>query len=196
VGHLITARAVLEAEGLDRILLIPAATPPNKVGQPISPPQTRLAMLRAAVEGDGAFDVREMEVSRGGVSWTVETLDALREEEPEAEFFLILGSDQWRDFHRWREPRRMAEMARILVMERGSAEGTPPVFEDGPPPPSRVVQVPRIDLSSTWIRERVRSGLGVRNLVPEGVRQIIEAERLYLSDRRAGHDTRGDGGNP
>ncbi len=178
VGHLMVAQDVLEALGLDRVVFVPARVPPHKEGLSISPPDVRLAMLRAAVGDDPRFEVSELELRREGASYSVDTLRRLREERPEHELFFIIGADQFAELDTWREPEEIARLARLVVIPRG---GTEP----GAPPPGLdveydVVDVTRIGLSSTDIRERVRAGRSIRYLVPEGVLEIIEAHALYI----------------
>ncbi len=180
-GHLIVAQDVLEALELDRILFVPAARPPHKSHEGLAPASLRVRMVRSAVEGDPRFQVSDLELKRPGVSYTVDTLEELHDQYPEAELHLILGADQWADFGHWHKPRRIAELARLVLMTR---EGDRPSevdagFTDGPPPAFVELQVTQVDISSTRLRERLRAGRAIRYLVPEPVRRIIEAGKLY-----------------
>lgn len=181
IGHLIVGQEVLERLGLDRLLLVPAHRSPTKDREPGASAPARLKMVQAAVEGDPRFGVLEEEVSRPPPSFTVDTLREVRAKDPEAALHLLLGVDQWAEFARWRSARTIAEFATLVVVARAgeAAADRPPDFEDGPPPPVVEVPVPRIDLSSTLVRERVRTGRPVRYVVPEPVQRIIEAEGLY-----------------
>lgn len=173
-GHLIVAAEVHERLALDRLLFVPAADPPHKAVTGATPGQ-RVRMLRAALDGDERFAVDELEIDRGGASYTVDTLRELRAREGErAELFFLLGADQYRVFGSWREPREVARLARLTVMGRAGG-----AVEPGPAYPARVVEVSRIDISSTAIRQRVSEGRSVRYWVPEAVREMIEAERMY-----------------
>ena len=181
VGHLIVAQDVLDALDLDRILLVPAARPPHKSHEDLAPAALRARMVRSAVEDDPRFQVSDLELKRAGVSYTVDTLEELRDQHPEAELHLILGADQWADFGHWHKPRRIAELARLVLMTR---EGDRPSevdagFTDGPPPEFRELRVTRVEISSSRIRERLRAGRAVRYLVSEPVHRIIEAGKLY-----------------
>ncbi len=180
-GHLIVAQDVLEALDLDRILFVPAARPPHKSHEELTPAALRARMVRSAVEDDPRFQVSDLELKRAGVSYTVDTLEELRDQHPEAELHLILGADQWADFGHWHKPRRIVELAHLVLMTR---EGDRPSevdagFTDGPPPEFRELRVTRVEISSTRIRERLRTGRAIRYLVPEPVRRIIEAGKLY-----------------
>lgn len=186
VGHLVAAQAVHEALDLDRTLLIPSGTPPHKEGEVVAPATLRLRMVRAAVEEDARFQVSDLELRREGPSFTVDTLRALTEENGSLELFLILGADQWAGFGGWREPWDISALATLVVMTRngedpGSVDpGLPPDPESRRPIRMHAVAVPRIDLSSTGIRERIGTGRSVRYMVPESVHRILEASKLYL----------------
>jgi nicotinate-nucleotide adenylyltransferase len=173
-GHLIVAADAAEALALDLLLFVPAADPPHKPGAVVAAADLRLAMLRGATAGDPRFAVDDLELRRGGTSYTVDTLRELRAREPDAELVLLLGIDQFGAFEGWREPRTVARLARLGVLAR---QGETP--EPGGPFAATPVPVTRIDISSTVIRERVAAGRSIRYLVPEAVRAIIEEARLY-----------------
>jgi nicotinate-nucleotide adenylyltransferase len=173
------AQEVLEALELDRILFVPAAVPPHKQDEAegMTPGPLRMRMLKAAVGDDPRFSLSDLELRREGVSWTVDTVRDLREARPDAAFYLVLGADQWRAFGTWREPWEIARRATPVVMTR---EGEGVASSEHELPGCLEVPVPRIDISSTDIRERVRDGRSIRYLVPDDVRRIIEAAKLYL----------------
>jgi nicotinate-nucleotide adenylyltransferase len=173
VGHLIAAQEVYEQLGLDRLLLIPAAVPPHKRDETVSPGEVRLEMLRAAVAGDDRFEVSEVELERDGPSYTVDTLRALRTDHPDAELFLAMGADQLDAFDTWKAPDEIVGLATLVTFGRS---GTEP--ESGGRPVTRV-EVPEIDISSTLIRQRVARGAPIRYLVAAGVESIIRASALY-----------------
>jgi nicotinate-nucleotide adenylyltransferase len=141
-------------------------------------------MLVAAVDGDPLFEVSTVELDRAGPSFTVETLEILETSYPGRPLFLILGADQWGGFARWRRPRDIAARATIVLMSRGGElpSKMDPDFTDGPPPPFVEIPVTRLDISSSLVRERIAEGRSVRYLLPERVREIIEGEKLYLSE--------------
>jgi nicotinate-nucleotide adenylyltransferase len=177
VGHVTVARDVADALDLDRVLWIPAGDPPHKRGS-ITPAATRLEMVRSAAATDPRFEVSTLELDRPGPSYTIDTLRALRRTLPDADLFLIVGTDQFASFATWREPTAVAELARLAVMDRGgerASEARPGV----PVRDSVFVPVQRVDVSSTDVRARRRAGEDLRDCVPEGVRAIIERERLY-----------------
>lgn len=174
LGHLIVAAEVHTRLRLDRLVFVPAADPPHKQGRVRTPAALRLAMVRAAVAGDERFEVDDLELRRGGPSYTVDTLREYRHRHPEAELYFLVGADQLREFRSWRAPDEVARLARLAVFERA---GEPAAAENGYP----VLPVPvlRIDISATEVRRRVAAGESVRYLVTEPVRAIIERERLY-----------------
>ncbi|HEV3231279.1 MAG TPA: nicotinate (nicotinamide) nucleotide adenylyltransferase [Candidatus Dormibacteraeota bacterium] len=128
-GHLEVARQVRETLGLDLVLLMPVAAPPHRPA-PLTAPADRLALIRAAVEGEPGLEAGDLEVLRGGVSYTAETLRELAAAHPGAELFLLLGWDAARDFASWREPEAIAALARLVVFNRSGADmdaaGSPP----------------------------------------------------------------------
>jgi nicotinate-nucleotide adenylyltransferase len=170
IGHLIAAQEAWRLLELDQVIFVPAAEPPHKRGRPVTPAPLRLAMLRAALADDARFAISELELARGGASYTVDTLRQLHAAHPEAELFLLLGADQVRELDTWREPAEVARLATIVAIERG---GDPGGWT------GRSIAIPRIDISSTEIRRRVAAGEPVRYLVPEGVVGMVG---VYLGD--------------
>jgi nicotinate-nucleotide adenylyltransferase len=171
VGHLLIASDAVDALGLDRLVLVPAANQPLKQGQH-APAEHRLAMARLLVAGDSRFDVDPVEIERGGLSYTVDTLTEFAARHPGAERFFLVGADVLDSFERWREPGRILELATVAVMQRN---GDSVALREG------MVAVPtrRVDVSSTEIRARLRAGLPVRGFVTEGVAAYIATHRLY-----------------
>jgi nicotinate-nucleotide adenylyltransferase len=176
-GHLLAAGDAFDALSFDRLVFVPTATQPLKAGQTVASPAQRLAMVRALVDGDPRFDVSTIEIDRGGLSYTVDTLTALSEQWPDSELFWLVGADAIETFPKWREPKRIAELATIVVLRRAD-EGMSQNLESLPGSP-RMVSSRRIDISSTEIRERVRAGKSIRGFVPDAVADLIAAERLY-----------------
>ncbi|MFN7814183.1 MAG: nicotinate (nicotinamide) nucleotide adenylyltransferase, partial [Planctomycetia bacterium] len=118
MGHLIAAECAREQAGLDRVVFIPAAVPPHKQDATLAPAEHRLEMLRLAVGGHEAFAISTIELDRGGLSWTVETLATLRREWPDDEFVLLLGPDAVAGLPSWREPEKIAALAELRGLER------------------------------------------------------------------------------
>jgi nicotinate-nucleotide adenylyltransferase len=174
IGHLLIATDAFESLSLDRLMVIPAAANPLKERESGAPaPEQRLDMARLAFGDDARFEVTSMEIDRGGLSYTVDTLETLAVRNPGAELVLLLGIDAYRGFDRWKEPGRIRELARIAVFLRG---------DDASMPAGAVaVTARRIDVSSTEIRARVAGGLPIRGFVAESVEDYISTAKLYRS---------------
>jgi nicotinate-nucleotide adenylyltransferase len=170
VGHLAIALAALESVPLDRVLFVPARRSPLKDRDPIASVADRVAMLQAAIAGEPRFALSRVELDRDGVSYTVDTLEALRSE---GELFLILGSDALADLARWRAPGRIRELATILVAARPGAPEPDAVHR------ARAFDAPRLDISSRELRARAARGMSLRYLVPDAVWEQIRKRGLY-----------------
>ena len=168
VGHLAIANAALDELGLERVYFVPARRSPLKHDGPIASADHRLAMLTAAIVGEPRFRVSPAELDRTGPSFTVDTLESLR---GEGDLFLILGSDAYADFERWREPARIRELATIVLAARPGAPNAPAGV--------RMLDSPLMDISSRELRARAARGRSLRYLVPEAVLRYIEEHRLY-----------------
>jgi nicotinate-nucleotide adenylyltransferase len=175
VGHLVTAVDVRELLGLDVVLLVVANEPWQKVGsRRISSAADRLDMVRAAVEGVDGVEASDLEIRRGGPSFTVDTLAELRAAEPDAGLFLVLGSDAAAGLDSWERADRLAELCRIVVVERpGGSTHVPDGFR------VEHVTVPRLEVSSTELRARVAEGRSLRYLVPDAVVSLVRERDLY-----------------
>ena len=170
VGHLAIALAALESVPLDRVLFVPARRSPLKDRDPLASVADRVTMLEAAIASEPRFALSRVELDRDGVSYTVDTLEALR---PEGELFLILGSDALADLARWRSPDRIRELATILVAARPGAPEPDPMHR------ARGFDAPRLDISSRELRARAARGMSLRYLVPDTVWEHIKRRRLY-----------------
>ena len=176
VGHLLAAVDAFDALELDRLVFVPAATQPLKVGLQVSPAHHRLAMVRLLAGSDERFGVDATEIDRAGLSYTVDTLETFAQRFPTAERFFLVGEDAWATFASWREPGRILELARLAILRR------PAVAGEGRPelPHGTIALATRlVEVSSTEIRERARRGKSLRGFVPAPVAKYIETERLY-----------------
>lgn len=171
-GHLVVAGVSRELLQADHVRLVPAGEQPFKVGQHGAPAAHRARMAELATTDDPTFVVDRAEVGRPGPSYTVDTLADVRRRFPGARLSLLLGSDAASLFSQWRDPEGIRAQAEIVVFARGD-ESVPPGIGD------RVVAVPRIDISSTALRQRVRSGQSIRYWVPDAVASYIATHRLY-----------------
>jgi nicotinate-nucleotide adenylyltransferase len=174
-GHLLAAGDAFETLPLDRLVFIPTAVQPLKAQQDCTRAEHRLAMVRLLIGDDPRFDVDSVEIDRGGLSYTVETLSMFTARMPSAELFLLVGADVVRSFAKWREPERIAELATVVVLERTDEA---PDLASMPGTPRRLA-TRRIDISSTEVRTRVKEGKSIRGFVPDAVAEYIAAQRLY-----------------
>lgn len=177
IGHLGVARAVAQALGLDRVLLVPAAQAPLRSEPVCASAAHRLAMLEIATAGARELAVSDVELQRGGVSYTVDTLRSLRTERPGDEWVWILGEDQLARLPQWAEPETLVQLAEFAVYGRPGCERAPPPLIPG----LRVCRVegPEWPISSTAIRARLRRGESVGGLVPDKVIEYIRENGLY-----------------
>jgi nicotinate-nucleotide adenylyltransferase len=177
VGHLLGASDAFDRLHLDRVIFIPAASQPFKQGAVTASTADRLAMLRLSVGSDPRFAVDSIEIDRGGLSYTVDTLDALAARDPESERFLLIGEDLAEQVATWRQAERIADLATIVVLVRGDDVGTGSGGRSTLPL-SRIA-TRRVDVSSSEIRARVRAGLPLTGFVTEAVADYIRSASLY-----------------
>lgn len=183
LAHLVLAEQAREQLNLDRVLFIPAAAPPHKIGRSISPAKTRLEMVELAVAGHPQFAVSDIEIKRTGPSYTVDTLRSLCVQYPAAALFLLLGGDSLVDFPTWREPKQILELASLAVVKREGSPipDLPADWEMDLSNRLHFIQAPLLAISGTDLRRRVREGRSIRYLVPAAVAAFIESQRLYLN---------------
>ena len=176
LGHLRAAEIVRESLGLDEVFFVPAGVPPHR-GRPAAAGLDRYAMVALATSTQRAFLPSDVELAREGPSYTVETVAQLRARHPQAEVFLIVGSDNLPMIAEWREPERLLEMCTVAVVERPGSAPAPA----GKVPPARLrrVEGTTLPIASRDLRERIRAGRSVRHLVPDGVADYIEKRGLY-----------------
>jgi nicotinate-nucleotide adenylyltransferase len=195
-GHLLLADDVRERLALDRVVFMPAGTPPHKPARGLAPAADRYTMVRLAVADNPAFDVSDLELRRAGLSYTVDTVEALGG--PPDELFLVIGSETFLDLLSWREPRRLAACCRIVVVPRtGSAfdaEGAAArkvlreigidsiavVSTDVVPARGvLVVHAASLPISASELRARAAAGKSLAYRLPPPVAAYIARHRLY-----------------
>ena len=187
LGHLVCSQEAYRELQLDRVMLIPARIPPHKPVEHEPGPSHRLELCRLAVCNDDRFEVSDIELGRDGPSYTVDTLQELTSKASNTELFLIVGGDIAVGLPRWREPERVLELATLAIAKRrGTSRAAVETAIDalGGGPRARFFQMPRIGVSSTMIRRRVRAGQPIRYLVPDRVAEYIERHRLYTEGSR------------
>jgi nicotinate-nucleotide adenylyltransferase len=184
LGHLLIAQDAMEQLGLERVKFIPSATPPHKAVDKLASERDRLRMIALAIRGNHCFEVDDIEVRRGGKSYSVDTLTELRRQEPRADFYFIIGADSLRELHLWREVQLLVTLCTFVTVSR-------PGFDPKPVVDSRLDAATRrrlrqhvlrghaCDIASRDIRARVASGRSIRYLVADGVHAYIRRRRLY-----------------
>jgi nicotinate-nucleotide adenylyltransferase len=187
-GHLVAAQDALERGGLDRLVFMPVAQAALKAGAVQASAEARLGMLRAAVEGvegaggeagKGRFAVSDFEVRKGGVSYTIETVRAMRAELHGDELAWVIGADQVERLHQWREIGELAGLVEFVALAR---PGWAKVMRtDIPGLRLRWCEGHLVEISSTEVRERVRAGLPVEWMIPHKTVEYIRENGLYRS---------------
>jgi len=176
VGHLLAASDASEALALDKLLFVPARVPPYKSRTVQASPEQRLEMLALTLGTDPRFEASRLELDRDGLSFTVNTLEALSRETPEVSLFMLIGEDLATQIASWRDAARIADLATIVVLARATL-ATPSSLESALPMTRLASR--RIELSSTEIRERVKAGRSIHGFVTDAVAAFIGAAGLY-----------------
>jgi nicotinate-nucleotide adenylyltransferase len=175
-GHLLVAQAAIEELNLCRLFFIPAAQSPFKPEAAPAPPAQRLRLLRLALAGQRHYEIDEQEIHRGGTSFTIDTVRDYARRFPGAQLFCLIGADHMPTLPKWREANELARLVDFVIIPRpGQTSG-------GAMPPFRVRELRGFPLgvSSSQIRERVKSALSIQGLVPDAVAEAIHNSGLYL----------------
>ena len=175
LGHLITAQSVREIRELEKIIFIPAFISPHKSEIKTSSAEDRLNMIKLAIDGISFFDYSNIEIEKGGVSFTIDTLKELKKNNDELEF--IIGYDNIFEFNTWKDPDEIMKLAKVIVLKRRSSH--PPQFKDKYYNQAIFVQTRGIEISATDLRERVKKGQPINFLVPQKVMEYIYKHKLY-----------------
>lgn len=176
-GHLVIAQDVCEQYRLDRLIFVPAAQAPLKPNDVQASPADRLAMLRAAIEEDGRFEISEVELERGGVSYTIDSVRHFRSLFPEDQLYWIIGGDQLPKMNLWKDATELARLIEFIYLERPGH----PVRQTPDIPGLRLHRCigHLIEISSSELRNRVRQGLPLHYFCPQKVISHIQACNLY-----------------
>jgi nicotinate-nucleotide adenylyltransferase len=188
IGHLLIAEYAREQLQLTEVRFTPAAISPLKQDKQVTDAKHRVEMIRLAIGGNVHFELDERELRRVGPSYTVDTLAELKFEIPETELVFIMGADSLADLHAWREPERICQLAFLAIAARG---GRPAPDLDQlrrylphdqvASAAEHILKLPQLEISSTDIRQRVRSGKSIRYQVPAAVEAYITAAKLYVT---------------
>ncbi len=182
-GHLAMAEEAREIFSLDEILFIPSARPPHKVEKNITPEVHRLMMTYLATQSNEKFQVSPMEILREGLSYTLDTMNQLEKKfGADTELFFIIGADSMVDLPKWHKSQELVSKVHFIATTRPGVEvnleEVEKFFGDNAKNIFQV-EVPGLEISSTDIRERVKSGRSIKYLVPEVVEEYILKENLY-----------------
>jgi nicotinate-nucleotide adenylyltransferase len=185
LGHLAAARAAIECAELDRVLLIPAGRPPHRRAA-VADATQRLEMCRLAIDEDSVLEVSDVEVRRGGISYTADTLRELKRMHPDDDLFLVLGWDAARLFATWHEPDEVRRLATIVVVTRpGSTSPDAGALKQAGLEDKSVILCarPTPDISGSALRRAIAKGEPVGDRLPAAVEQYIAKNRLYVDNR-------------
>ena len=192
LGHLIIAECCLEQARLDRVLFVPAATPPHKQNSLLAHCEDRIEMLRLALASHDKLEISLNECERGGISYTVDTVNDLIAQHPKDHFSLILGPDALADLPSWKKPQEILSAITILAIERRGVDDIEKTLQE---PRLRAllsnkqlqqiktnrIQVPGIGIRAKQIRESIATGHSIRFRTPREVEQFIADKKLYRS---------------
>lgn len=190
VGHLIAAECCREQARLDRVVFVPAAIPPHKQDHHLAEAADRVAMLQLAIGGHGAFSLSTIELDRGGVSYTIDTLAELAKRHPADTLVLLLGPDSLAQLPTWREPRAILDGWEVVAVEREGLDDVAgimarPALADllGPGHAARIaatrVRMPAIGIRASHLRAAVATGTSIRYRTPRAVETYIASHGLY-----------------
>ena len=187
MGHLMVAEEARLLLDLEQVIFIPAGQPWFKAVKQVTDVSHRLAMVQCATASNPHFSVSDIETTRSGPTYTVETLKELREKySSEDELYFIIGVDSLREVDRWRHPEKLFEMATLVGVSRPGHEDFDPASLNAitPGASDKVVMLdgPLVEISATDLRQRVATGVSIRYRVPESVEAYIREHGLYLTD--------------
>ncbi len=178
-GHLISASVVKEKLLLDKFFFVPAKIPPHKISTSIIDANLRVEMLKLAISKNQNFDINEIEITRKGISYTIDTLIFFEEKFPKSQLFLIIGMDNLFEIHLWKNVEKIFEIANIVVMNRANFS-LPKDIDNKFLKQVQFVEIPNIEISSTEIRHRIKMNRSIKYFVPEAVEKFILKNNLYV----------------
>ena len=173
-GHLIVAREALEKLGAEQVIFIPARVSPLRKTAPVARDEVRLLMIKAAIESEPGFAVDDCELLRPPPSYTIGTIEQIRQRNSEATIYCLIGEDNVDKLTKWRRFADLEKMVRLVVLDRSGQQ----------PHHAYPIIRRKIDISATEIRKRVATGRSIRYFVPPAVEEIIRREKLYLEQRK------------
>lgn len=177
-GHVALARTALEHLRLDELRWVPAGVPWQK-SRTLAPVPDRQAMVMAAIAGEPRFVLEPCELWRPGPSYMIDTVRELQAAEPDADWFLVIGQDQYANLHTWHEWRDLVKRVTLAVAARDGVDPTPSPELAAEPHRTVTLPLPRIDMSSSEIRQRIADGRDYTDMVPPAVASYIDRHPLY-----------------
>lgn len=188
-GHLILAENCREQAQLDQVLFIPCAMSPHKRDGAYGTDRQRVEILDLAIGGHRDFIRNDMEIKRGGVSYTIDTLRELESTQSGNEWFFLMGADSLESFSSWREPDEILKLAKPIIVGRPGSDPVDLGVLENLSSAAYVesirelsVESPLIDISSTDIRQRVADNKSIRFLVPRSIEQYIVTQKMYVAE--------------
>lgn len=185
LGHLALARAALAQLGLTELRWLPAGAPWQKPAADLAPAADRAAMVAALIDGEPGMRLDARELQRAGPTYTLDTVRDLQREDPDAEWVLVIGQDQYAGLHTWHQPAELLSAVTLAVAARHGQSPTPPAPLAGLPHRPLPLDMPRVDVSATELRARVAASQPIAPMVGEAVARYIDQHSLYRA--RPGH---------
>ena len=179
IGHLLIAQTIIESENFERLIFVPANISPAKKGKIISSTKKRLDMLNMALIGNDNFEISDFEINKGDISYTIDTLTEFSENRTLAkkDLYFLMGSDTLREFHKWKDPKKIINLCNIIVAIRPGF--TPSDIPQWILDEVHFANIPQFEISSINIRASWRDGKTIRYMVPKDVWKYINKNGLY-----------------
>ena len=186
-AHIRMARCAMEQKNLDRVLFMPSKNPPHKAGKNVSDEWLRARLVKLAIEDEEGFCFSDFELRRDGTTYTAKTLALLKKQCPEEELYFIMGGDSLFQFVHWYHPEEIAKYAVVLAVSRGSMaagqmEGQAELLAARFQGNFELIQMEKMDVSSSLIREKLIKGEEVRGMLPKKVYEYIMENGCYGLD--------------
>ncbi|MFN5274821.1 MAG: nicotinate (nicotinamide) nucleotide adenylyltransferase [Planctomycetota bacterium] len=196
LGHLLMAEQFRSELSLDTVKFIPAKISPFKLNYTPTADKHRLEMLKLAIGAHPNFEIDPIEIQRGGVSYTIDTVEQLQSNQPDATWFLLIGADSLKDFKKWKSPEKLLRSVQLVVARRGGCPEPDWKELDGLASEEtlRAIQqirldIPVMEISSTAVRQRIETKRSIRYLVPAPVEVYIQEHQLYLPPEASPSET-------
>ena len=177
MGHLVLAEQVKEKLKLDQVIFIPCFSPPHKTRRKLSPAKDRFRMTQLALEDNPFFSVSDIELKRGGLSYTIDTVRQLKALYSDSEIYFLTGSDMLNEICTWKAPEEIYRLVKVVIATRPGFDEFDP--KDHFAKKSLIIRITGVDISSSQIREKVKKGQSIKYLVPFRVEEYIKKKKLY-----------------